>query len=87
MSPLSAAEGYSSPLSVPKLARTPPFPRAVKLPSGHKVVGYQTYPKTLEGHSAEEQRGNTLLITNAWLKEVREAVDGFKDIETFLQGW
>ena len=50
-------------------------------------MGYGTYSKTLKGHSAEEQRGNTLLITNAWLKEVREAVDGFKDIETFLQGW
>ena len=59
----------------------------MRLPSGRKVVGYTTYPKTLEGHSAEEQRGNTILITQGWLNEVRDTVDGFRDIETFLEGW
>ena len=52
-----------------------------------KVLGYSTYPKTLEEHSAEEQRTNTLLITNTTLSAFRVCCPGFASIEAELVDW
>ena len=57
------------------------------LPNGKRLLGYATYPKTLARHSAKEQRAHTLLITNAWLDEVRESVPGFEPMERHLLAW
>lgn len=60
---------------------------ALQMPSRQKIYGYSTYGKTLEPHSSADQRAHTLLITNAWLDEVRRVVPAFLAIEQELARW
>ena len=60
---------------------------ALHLPDGRRCYGYAQYGKTLEAHSADEQKETTLLITNAWLPGFRSLVPGFAEMEETLLRW
>ena len=48
---------------------------------------FTTYGKTLSPHDAEQQRVNTLLLTNAHLPSVRKHLLGFAAMEATLTAW
>ena len=52
-----------------------------------KLIGFNTYPKTLEEFDMEEQRLATLMVTKKDLLRVRERLPGFAVIETALTEW
>ena len=54
---------------------------------GMKAFGWTTYGKTLSPHDAEQQRLNTLLLTNAMLPAVRKHLPGFTAMERTLTKW
>jgi len=60
-----------------------------QLPLGpqQKAFGWTTYGKTLVPHDAEQQRLNTLLLTNVMLPAVRKHLPGFTAIEASLVKW
>jgi hypothetical protein len=51
------------------------------------VDGYSSYGKVIEPHNAEEQRLNTLLMTNARLPACRKQLPGFVEMELELADW
>jgi hypothetical protein len=51
------------------------------------VDGYSSYGKVIEPHNAEEQRLNTLLMTNARLPACRKQLPGFAEMELELADW
>ena len=57
------------------------------LAKGTVCYGYQAYGKTLSKHDAEQQRLNTLLITNQLLPLARREMPGFAAIERWLARW
>jgi hypothetical protein len=57
------------------------------LPRGNTCFGYSSYSKTLSKHDKEQQRLDTLLVSNAKLPAMRETVPGFSKIEMFLVDW
>ena len=60
---------------------------ALLFPGRGAVYGYAMYGKTLQPHSAEEQRKNTLRLATAGLDLVRSEVPSFKHMEaSILQG-
>ena len=71
---------------VPRSSAKPSAPlEAASLPA--RVTGFTAYDRTLSGHDAEQQRRNTLLITNALLPACRRQVSGFAAMEQALLGW
>ena len=52
--------------------------------AGSKAFGWTTYGKTLSPHDANQQRENTLLLTNVMLPAVRKHLPGFEAIEKSL---
>ena len=62
--------------------------RTVDDPSKEKVVrGWTTYGKTLSTHDAEQQRLNTLLMTNSLLPACRRQLPGFAQMEQEMIQW
>ena len=59
----------------------------LRMRNGRTCYGYASYGKTLSSHDANQQKLNTLLITNALLPSVRRHVDGFEAIEHELASW
>ena len=51
------------------------------------VTGFTAYDRTLSGHNADQQRRNTLLVTNALLPACRRQVPGFAAMEQALLVW
>ena len=51
------------------------------------IMGWTTYGKTLSAHDAEQQRQNTLLMTNVLLPACRAQLPGFAAIEAELVDW
>ena len=71
---------------VPRSGAKPSAPlEAASQPT--RVTGFSAYDRTLSGHDAEQQRRNTLLITNALLPACRRQVSGFAAMEQALLGW
>ena len=49
-----------------------------------QVTGWATYDKTLSGHDVEQQRRNTLLMTNSLVPACRRQLPGFAAMEEEL---
>ena len=52
-----------------------------------RVTGYAHYDRTVSEHDAEQQRRNTLLMSNALLPACRRQVPGFAAMEQSLLDW
>ena len=52
-----------------------------------QVTGWSTYDKTLNGHDSEQQRKNTLLMTNPLVPACRKQLPGFARMEEELVEW
>ena len=60
---------------------------ALPLGGVHKAFGWTTYGKTLSPHDAEQQRVNTMLLTNVMLPAARKHLPGFGAMELSLTKW